>query len=898
MKNRILLTESTKYELIRIIRNKTGANKEIPRSIRNDRAGGYCFFSFFFFLFIFPAFAQEKSFVFGKIIDENKQPIPVVNIAALGFAGGTSSDENGKFELSVPSGQEISVVFSHLSFESFHQKIKLSPGEKFEINPSLKKTTREITEFEVEGEKELPSAMKRIDPKLVKFIPSASGSFEAILFSQPGVSSNNELSSQYSVRGGNFDENLVYVNDIEIYRPFLIRAGQQEGLSFINSELTESVLFSSGGFEAKYGDKMASVLDIKYKEPTPEIIKTDTGTIYERGSGSAEISMLGAGLHVEDASKDYRFTQIHGLRYKTNQYLLGALDTKGAYKPAYVDYQSYFTFDITDKLELGLLTNVSGNKYRFEPETRQSDFGTINQALRLTVYFEGQEIDRFTTYFGAFNAIYKPQKNTELKFISSVFKTQEEETFDILGQYWLDELERDLSKENFGDIAFNRGIGSYLHHARNYLDALVFNIDHKGQKIFERHSLLWGAKYQHESILDELHEWKMLDSADYSLPHPSDNLYLAGDPNPWQRPEQFIQLNEVFITNNHLETNRVIGYLQENFTLKTKDTSEYIFTLGVRGNYWDLNKQFLASPRATLSFKPNRNKNLIIRASSGYYQQLPFYREMRNLYGKINYDIKAQTSIHYVLGADYNFFAWKRPFKLLSEMYYKQFYNLIPYEIDNVRIRYYATNNSRGYAMGIDTKVNGEFVRGAESWVSLSVMQVKEDIIDDYYYEYLNSKGEKIIFGYSEDDIAVDSIRYEPGYIPRPTDQRVNFGLFFQDYIPKHPQFKMHLNLLYGSGLPFGPPSYEKYKDTLRISAYRRVDIGFSAQLKGEEKKSGERNPFRKFKSIWMSMEVFNLLQINNTISYIWIKDVTNRQYAVPNYLTARRLNLKFVFRF
>lgn len=849
-----------------------------------------------FFLSSLPSISQEKAIISGKIIDENKQPVPAVNIAVLGSAGGAYADENGKYELSVPSGQEITIVFSHLSFETFQHKIKLTAGEKFEINPSLKKNTRNITEFEIEAEKEVPSAMKRIDPKMVKFIPSASGNFEAILFSQPGVSSNNELSSQYSVRGGNFDENLVYVNDIEIYRPFLIRSGQQEGLSFINSEMTESVLFSSGGFEARYGDKMASVLDIKYKEP-------------KKFSGSAEASLLGAGIHVEDASKDYRFTQIHGLRYKTNQYLLGALDTKGAYKPAFVDYQSYFTFDITDKLELGFLTNVSGNRYRFAPETRQSDFGTINQALRLTVYFEGQEIDRFSTYFGAFNVNYKPRKNLQLKFITSAFKTKEEETFDILGQYWLDELERDLSKENFGNVAFNRGIGTYLHHARNYLDALVFNAEHKGRKSFEKHSLLWGAKYQHESIVDELHEWKMLDSADYSLPHPPDNIYLYGDTAPWQRPQQFVRLSETYISNNHLETNRLMGYLQENFSLKTRDTSEYILTLGIRGNYWDLNKQFLASPRATISYQPNWNRSLMFRASSGFYQQPPFYREIRNLYGKINEKIKAQTSIHYVLGTDYNFNAWNRPFKFVSEIYYKQYYHLIPYEVDNVRIRYYAENNSKGYAAGIDTKVNGEFVRGAESWVSLSLMQIKEDIADDYYYHYLNSKGEKIIFGYTEDDIPVDSIRYEPGYIPRPTDQRVNFSLFFQDYIPKHPQFKMHLTLLYGSGLPFGPPSYERYKDTLRIPAYRRVDIGFSAQLKGEkrpgnsearqpEKETGRKNPFRKFNSVWMSLEVFNLLQINNTISYIWIKDITNRQYAIPNYLTARRLNLKFVFRF
>lgn len=835
--------------------------------------------------YISPATGQEKSLVFGRVTDETNNPVPAVAIAATGIPGGAITDDSGKFELTIPSQREIIIVFSHLSFETREQKVFLAPDERLELNHSMKKRLQNIREFEVAAEKEIPPMMQRIDPKMVKFIPSASGNFEAILFSQPGVSSSNELSSQYSVRGGNYDENLVYVNDIEIYRPFLVRSGQQEGLSFINSDLTESVLFSSGGFEAKYGDKMASVLDITYKEP-------------KEFSGSFEASLLGAGLHLEDASKDYRFTQIHGLRYKTNQYLLGALDTKGAYQPAFFDYQSYFTYDINDRLELGLLTNFSSNKYQFIPETRQSDFGTINQALRLTVYFDGQEVDQFITYFGAMSATYRPQKNTKLKFITSAFKTKEDETFDLLGQYWLDELERDLSKDDFGDVAFNRGVGSYLHHARNYLDALVFNVDHKGEKYFTGHALLWGIKYQHESILDELHEWKLLDSADYSVPHPPDNIYLYGDSLPWKRPEQIIQLSETYISDNHLETNRVLGYLQDNFSFKTKDTSEIIFTIGARINFWDLNNQVLLSPRATIAYKPNWNRNLVFRASSGFYRQPPFYREMRDLYGKINMNIKAQNSIHYVLGSDYNFFSWNRPFKLTTELYYKQFSQLIPYEIDNVRIRYYANNNSKGYAMGFDTKVNGEFVRNAESWVSLSVMQVKEDILDDYYYEYYNTSGEKIIFGYTEDDVPADSVRFEPGYIPRPTDQRVNFGLFFQDYIPKRPHYKMHLNLLYGSGLPFGPPSYERYKDTLRIPAYRRVDIGFSAQLKSEEKKLGEKNPFRRFRSIWMSLEVFNLLQINNTISYLWINDVTNRQYAVPNYLTARRLNIKFIFRF
>ena len=841
------------------------------------------FFAFALFFCSFTVFSQQKAILYGTITDEKGNGLEGAHVKVVQQPQIiTSTNKSGKYKLEVPATREITIAFTHVSFSDKLLPFNLKPGENYEHSVSMKEKAHQYSEFEIKGQQEIPATMQKIDPKIVQYVPSASGHFEAILFSQPGVSSNNELSSQYSVRGGNFDENLVYVNGIQVYRPFLVRAGQQEGLSFINSDLVESILFSAGGFEAKYGDKMSSVLDITYKEPT-------------KFAGSVSGSLLGAAVHVEDASKDYRFTQIHGLRYHTNQYVLGALETTGSYKPSFTDYQGYFTYDISDELELGFLANFSQNKYNFIPETQQTDFGNINQALRLTVYFDGQEVDKFTTYFGAFTANYRPTHNMSYQFTTSAFKTSEEETFDILGQYWLDELERDLGDDEFGEVAFNRGVGSYLHHARNYLDALVYNAEIKGQNFDKNNTLLWGLKYQYEDIQDELSEWKLLDSAGYSLPNRSDSVgYII----PSLQPEQTIELSEVHKSQNHIQSNRISGYIQENLQFYLADTSKITLTGGTRFNYWSFNRQLLFSPRATISFQPKKLPNTSFRFASGYYQQPPFYREMRDLNGNINTDIKAQTSIHFVLGSDYFFKAWGRPFKYTAEGYYKILENLIPYELDNVRIRYYATNNSKGDAMGVDMKVHGEFVKGVDSWASLSVMRIREDIVDDYYYEYYNASGEKIISGFTFDQVATDSVKFEPGYIPRPTDQRVNFGLFFQDYIPKNPNFKMHLNLLYGTGLPFGPPSFERYKDTLRIPPYRRVDIGFSAQLLSEKKKLRDKNPFRFLKSIWASLEVFNLLEIDNTISYIWIKDVTNRQYAVPNHLTSRRINAKLIFRF
>lgn len=824
--------------------------------------------SFLFFISVAFVSAQEKATVKGKIVDASGAPVEATSVGVIGTDMVTLTDKEGRFSLEINAGQPVIVTVSHIGFKKEEVPINLSSGEIKILDFNLQPTITDIPFVLIEDEGIRYKTLQRIDPKVVHVLPSASGGVEGIIKTLPGVASNNELSSQYSVRGGNYDENLVYVNDIEIYRPLLIRAGQQEGLSFINSDMVSSILFSAGGFDAKYGDKMSSVLDIKYRKA-------------RSFSSTVMLSALGGSVHLEGASKDLRLTSQFGVRHKSNQYLLNSLQTKGDYKPSFTDLQSFFTYDLTEKWELNFLGNISRNQYRVVPQTRETEFGTVNQALKLTVYFDGQEEDQFNTYMSAFSAIHRPTNNLTLKFITSAFQSHESESFDIQGQYWLDELEKDLAKKEFGEVAFNRGIGTFINHARNKLDATVINAEHKGYYFKRNNSLQWGVKQQHEIINDKLSEWKVIDSSDYVIP---------------QGPPDVILLQEVIKTKVTLESNRLIGYVQNTYDFG--DSTKYSLTGGVRANYWDLNHQLLISPRASLAVKPNWSRNVVFRASGGVYYQPPFYRELRDFNGEIHTDVKAQQAIHLVLGSDLNFTAWNRPFKFVSELYYKDLNSLIPYEYENVRIRYYAKNNSKGFANGVDFKVNGEFVSGVESWASLSVMQIKEDIIDDREVIYYNAGGNRIFPGFTTDTQIADSTEIFHGYIPRPTDQRVNFSLFFQDYIPKLPDFKMNLGLYFGSGLPFGPPDNTRYKDTLRMPPYRRVDIGFSYIVFDERKRPKETSAFRHFKSLWISAEIFNLLQVNNTLSYLWIKDITNRTYAIPNYLTSRILNIKIVSRF
>jgi hypothetical protein len=501
------------------------------------------------------------------------------------------------------------------------------------------------------------------------------------------------------------------------------------------------------------------------------------------------------------------------------------------------------------------------------PKNRDTDFGTINEALKLRIYFEGQEVDKYETYFGALSTSYQPNTQLQLQFTTSAFQTFEQENFDILGEYWLYQLENNLGSDEFGDIAFDRGVGKYINHARNSLSARVINFSHRGNYNQDALKVDWGFRMQKEDIEDKISEWNLIDSAFFNFPHPADSIGLPSNPN------QQIVMSELLKTQINLSSYRNSGYMQV-----SKDIGNLTINAGTRGSYWTYNEELLLSPRASLAYAPIWKKDVVFRAATGIYYQSPFYRELRTPKGTLNRNIKAQKSTHYVLAADYLFYKWGRPFKWITEVYYKDLENLIPYKVDNVRIQYLANDLSNGYATGIDIKVNGEFVPGVESWASLSVMKTAEDIVGD---TRLEENGNTV----------------EVGYIPRPTDQRVNFSMFFQDYIPNKPNYKMHLNLVYGTGLPFGPPDGEKHQDVLRIPDYRRVDIGFSAVLKSENKQS-KIKWLKPFKSIWISAEVFNLLDINNTVSYLWVADVSGREYAVPNYLTARQLNAKLIFKF
>lgn len=792
------------------------------------------------------AHAQNVT-VSGYVRDMQGRPIS--EAAVTSGTAGVSSGAEGQYTLRLRRDEPFYVHFRHVSYRSDSILVDPAVGRKQEIDIQLRIMANLIPEVDVEDQTDRFDEIVRIDAKDVTALPGPAQSVEGLIKTLPGVTSNNEFSSQYNVRGGNFDENLVYVNDIEIYRPFLVRAGQQEGLSFVNPDMVSSIEFSAGGFEARYGDKMSSVLDITYKRPT------------EFGV-SAMASLLGGSLAIGGRSKDRKLSYITGARYRTNQILVGSLDTDADYRPRYTDAQAYLTYELKPRWNLGVLTTYSRNFYQTVPETRETDFGTITEALRLTVFFDGQEITQYETFLGALSLEHDLTDQTRLRFIASGFLTDEQEYFDVLGQYRLSELDNDLGSDNFGEEKFERGVGGYLDHARNLLQARVFTLTHKGEhrSTDGNTTFFWGAKAQHEYVDDILKEWNLIDSAGYSIPQfPGDSVFLF----------------ETIDASNILESWRYQVYGQYSKLWRNEKGQSFSFSGGGRLHYWTVNEQLLFSPRVSISWEPNGEKDMVWRFATGVYYQSPFYREIRDYYGQVNEDVRAQRSIHFVLGNDYEFTAWNRPFKFTTEVYYKHMSDLIPYYIDNVRIRYLAENNAVGYAVGADFRLNGEFVPGIESWASLSVMSIQEDILDDFY---IDDHGNRV----------------EPGYIPRPTDQRVTFNIFFQDYLPNDPTLKVNLNLVYGSGMPFGAPQSERYQQTARIPDYRRVDIGFSKILVSADKQY-ETGVFSPFKSLWVGLEVFNLLGIRNTVSYLWVQDIQGRPYAVPNYLTNRLLNVKIV---
>ncbi|MFC2115715.1 carboxypeptidase-like regulatory domain-containing protein [Bacteroidota bacterium] len=799
-------------------------------------------------------YSQDKAHVYGRINGTDGNPVFLANIAIHGTPLGTVTDEKGYYELEVPAGEDLTLVISYLGHRPEEVSLKLNPGERFELNRVLEETAQDLDEVTILEQYDRNTTITRIDIKTLDMLPNVSGNVESILSTLPGVSARNELSSQYSVRGGNFDENLVYVNDVEIHRPFLIRSSQQEGMSFINPDMVSSLKFSAGGFEASYGDKMSSVLDIAYRRP------------YEF-AGSANISLLGGSVHLEGISRDKRFTHISGFRYRTTQYLLSSLETKGEYNPNFLDFQTLLTYHLTPKWEISFLGNIANNRFHFIPETRRTDFGTYRNPLNLVIYYEGQERDRFDTYTGAMTLKFNPNNEVSLKLIGSAFSSIEQENYDIFGEYLINELDNRINSDSYGDSILNIGIGAMHDHARNELNAFVYSLSHLGTHTRGRNTLKWGFKWQQERIHDQISEWEMMDSVGYSLPYTGTDVLLF----------------DVIRSKNRLFSNRLNSYLQNTYVFE-RDSIRYFLNAGLRGSYWDMNGEFLLSPRLTFSVRPYWELDMVFRLAAGYYFQPPFYKEMRYPDGQLNKSVQAQKSIHFVLGGDYVFTLWNRPFKFTTEFYYKHLDNLIPYKLDNVRIQYAAENLARGYAVGMDMKIHGEFVPGAASWASLSFMKTEEDIIGDFYYDE-------------------NGVRIEPGYYARPTDQRVMVGVYFRDYFPNNPDYKVHLNLVYGSGLPFSPPDIERYDLIFRMPSYKRVDIGFSKVLKKEESILKEGNPFRHFSSIWISAEIFNLLGVKNTASYLWVKTVASQvdapgAFAVPNYLTGRRFNLKLTARF
>lgn len=819
---------------------------------------------------------KDDAMIYGKVFDENDNAIELVNIAVMGTSYGTSSNTRGQYELRLPADTLLEVVFSFIGYKQEKRIVELKPGEERKIDVVMESMSTILPDAVVSDRQINSATITRLDARKITLVPgSGAGGVEDIVKTLPGVSSNNELSSQYNVRGGNFDENLIYINGIEIYKPFLVGSGQQEGMSVINPRLVSNIDFSAGGFSAEYGDKLSSALDITYKKP----LLTEA---------SLALSFLGAEAHVEGTAMHHRLSYLIGARYKNNSYILGNMETKGTYQPNFTDVQGILSYNFSPKFEISAFGYYSRNKYQMIPETRQTDFGNIQMSHRLTVYFDGKESSDYNTGLGALTLNYSPNEDLNLKLIASTYSAVESENYDIQGQYWIGQLETNPGSEQSGNVISNQGVGTYIEHARNDFYSQVFNIDHKGAFKNDFYTLKWGARYQHQHFDDFISEWEMLDSAGFSLPHPTDSI---GSPNP---PHPLFNVNHLSKGHNVLNINNIDGYVHNEWTINTEKDNVMILSLGLRANYWGYNGKVNLSPRAGVAFKPSWNANMLFRLSGGVYVQPPFYRELRMFDGSLVSPEKASTQKSYqiVFTHEYNFMAWDRPFVLTSELYYKYLKDIIPYEVDNLRIRYYADQKATGYATGLDVRINGEFVKGIESWASISMMKSEENI--KYYLSPTGTILSQSDVNQGADFVGDTIIRG----IPRPSDQRINFSIFFQDYIPYIPSFKVNLKLVFGTGMPFGPPYSERYKHKMRMSPYRRVDIGFSKQLISEKSSFKKGNPLGYIRNCWLSLEVFNLLGIDNVSSYMWITDIYNIKYAVPNYLTPRQINLKLVAEF
>jgi hypothetical protein len=809
------------------------------------------------FLFVGSTVFAQNARVKGIILDENNNPVENVNIAFE--TKSTVTNSNGFYSLTVPANKKITLVFTHVSLKKTTATLELKTNEDFEFNVTMNEKAEQMGEVIVTANnRKRVQGITTIEPEVIRRIPGANAGIENILKTLPGVYSNNELSTQYAVRGGNYDENLVYVNEVEVYRPFLVRSGQQEGLSFTNTDLVQNVDFSAGGFQAKYGDKLSSVLDITYRRPTKFGI-------------AAEGSLLGGSLAVDVVSKNQKWSAITGVRYRNNSLLVNSQQTETNFKPTFADVQTNVIYNASTKWQWSFLGNISQNKYNYQPLSRQTNFGTIDEPIALQVYYEGQEKDKYDTYFGAFKTTFKANDAFTLKFITSAYHTLEQEYFDIYAGYYLGEVDSNIGSETFGGVTFSRAIGTQLNHARNDLDALIVNAEVKGFHDLKKNQIEWGFKYTREDIRDRVVEWEVIDSAGFSL-NPPIVLPINQQPyHPYIGP--LVPYQNVRAL-NFATVDRFSGYAQLNRKTKLGNHDIWL-NLGARMHQWKVSSQTSEgksqmefSPRAQFAIKPDWEKDMVFRFSTGLYVQPPSYRELRDSTGTVLPNVKAQKSIHFVLSNDYSFKMWNRPFKLVTEAYYKILNDVNPYTLDNVRIRYEANNNAKAYAQGLDLRLNGEFVPGTESWFSFGYLKTEENIDNK-------------------------------GYIPRPTDQRLKFGILFQDYMPNLPSVKLYLNLVYNTGLPGGSPSYaDPYVYQTRMRDYRRADVGFFKVFTDNNKNLPNGHWLKKFKDLSAGLEIFNLFNNLNAITNTWVRDVyTKNQYGIPNFMTTRVFNFKITAR-
>lgn len=810
------------------------------------------------FLLLFPTFifAQKTATVKGKVTNNFNKAIEGVAVTYL--SKGTTTNKNGEYSINIPIKKTVTITFTHVSYKTVTKKFTARGVKTFSFSPTLTAKNEKLKEIIIKNEEKEAQGITKIEKAKVQKTVGANAGVETVLMTLPGVSNNNELSTQYNVRGGNYDENLVYVNGIEVYRPFLVRSGQQEGLSFINSHMIQNINFSAGGFQAKYGDKLSSVLDITYRKPT-------------NFGAQIDLSLLGGSATIENTFLNNKLSAIVGIRYRDNSLFVNTKETEVNFRPKFTDIQTFLSYDFNKKITLNFLGNFSLNNYNYKPLTRKTRFGTVADPLELIVFYSGQEKDKYQTLFGALSADYKVNDNLKITTTASSFNTQEEEYFDILAQYALGEVDTNAGSQSFGEVQFSEGIGSQINHSRNDLDALITNIQVKGTLKNNENEWRTGIKYQTENIKDRIKEWEVIDSLGFSV-RPLN--HLTPKDQPYTAYEGPIEPYQNIRAENNVTINRVAGFLQ--FSRKTSLKDHLIWmNFGVRAQNWNVNSigkqsknHFIFSPRAQFSIKPDWKKDMLFRISGGWYSQPPFYKELRDYNGEVHPEVKAQKSIHLVVGNDYSFTLWNRPFKLTSEIYYKNLSDVNSYSVDNVRIRYRADNLTKGYAYGLDVRLNGEFVLGNDSWVSFGYLKTEENINNQ-------------------------------GYIARPTDQRLKFGVLFQDYVPNLPDLKAYINIVYNTGLPGGAPAYaDVYKYQRRLNDYKRADLGISYVFT-DAKKTYSTGFLSNFKELTAGIELFNVFDILNSNTNTWVRDVYSKhQYGIPNYMTGRVLNIKVGMKF